>query len=1325
MWHDYRSGTDYDIYVQRIDSNGIAQWIDNGTAISTVNNDQRDPQIISDGRGGAIIVWNDYRSGTDYDIYAQRIASNGIVQWTTNGIAISTASEDQIDPQLTSDGAGGAIIAWWDARSIETSGYDIYAQRIDSNGITQWMANGTIISTETHNQMIPQMTCDGVGGAIIAWQDYRSGTNLHIYAQRINHNGITQWIANGTVISIASGSQLSPRITSDGGGGAIIAWKDSRSGVSYDIYAQRIDANGIVQWTANGTSVCAASGTQENPQIINDGAGGGIITWWDYRSSISGQDIYAQRIDSKGNVQWTVDGMAISTASGSQLSPKITSDGVGGAIIVWSNNAIGGYDIYAQRIDSEGNPQYIGNGTAIITASGEQVDVQITNNGKGDAIITWEDFRSGLFSDIYSTLIDSNGIPKWTANGKVICTAISDQYSSQITSDGTGGGIITWWDFRSGTNSDIYAQRINHNGITQWIANGTVISMASGHQWTPQIASDGIGGAVIVWEDFRSGSNWDIYAQRIDSNGMVKWTANGTIISTAINDQRYLQIISDGLGGAIIAWEDTRNGVGNSDIYAQRIDSDGASLWMANGTAVSTANENQRYLQLTSDGAGGAIIAWGDYRSGTDYDIYVQRIDSNGITQWAANGTALCTAINHQFRFQIAPDGLGGAIIAWEDARNGTGNSDIYAQRIDSNGVTLWMANGIAISTASESQGEPQITSDGLGGAIIAWGDYRSDFDSDIYTQRIDSNGNAQWMPNGTAISTSINDQISPQITKHGVGGAIIVWEDFRSGSNCDIYAQRIDSNGMVKWTANGTFISLANNDQNAPKMINDGVGGAIITWSDLRSGSHADVYAQRIRSSVPTSNHPNSIITFRNGSETINWTLYDDLGGGMYRVLANNTVGNFYTCINWTPWESNTLINVPINRSAPGTYEYTIEYYDYHIQYGIPNIVIVTIVDRLPRCTHPISILIDINKPKTINWTLIDDFGAGKYRILANNTVGNFYIWKNWTTWYNNSLITVPVNITNKGIYSYTIEYFDDRNQFGIPDTVTVTITDLLGPIITIISPNPNNNLFGKLAPNFIVKIEDLFLDAMWYSLDGGITNTTFTNNGSIYQTLWDTVGNGTVTIKFYANDTDGNIGIKEIKVRKDILGPIITIHDPTRDDEFYLAPVYELSMIEGNLDKIWYTLDEGNTNISISSLVGIIDQELWEEISPGAVWIRFYANDTLGNLGWEDVFIYKIRSPQDGIPGEWLILIITSFLGIAIISTVILITKQKIRKSRQFKKEKSIAKNELTKFEDKMSNFIITKLKEYYNEEWFKKGIPDNIKTQIEKIKKLPENI
>src|SRR5258708_1649183 len=95
--------------------------------------DRQDPTIVADGAGGAIITWQDNRNGPDLDIFAQRINAGGTPQWTADGVALCTAANNQQNPTIISDGAGGAIVTWHDARG--GTNFDIYAQRLNAAGV--------------------------------------------------------------------------------------------------------------------------------------------------------------------------------------------------------------------------------------------------------------------------------------------------------------------------------------------------------------------------------------------------------------------------------------------------------------------------------------------------------------------------------------------------------------------------------------------------------------------------------------------------------------------------------------------------------------------------------------------------------------------------------------------------------------------------------------------------------------------------------------------------------------------------------------------------------------------------------------------------------------------------------------------------------------------------------------------------------------------------------------------------------------------------------------------------------------------------------------
>ena len=59
------------------------------------------------------------------------LASPALAEWTPNGVPVCVASNDQINPAITADGAGGAFVVWRDKRSAPAR---IYAQRLDADG---------------------------------------------------------------------------------------------------------------------------------------------------------------------------------------------------------------------------------------------------------------------------------------------------------------------------------------------------------------------------------------------------------------------------------------------------------------------------------------------------------------------------------------------------------------------------------------------------------------------------------------------------------------------------------------------------------------------------------------------------------------------------------------------------------------------------------------------------------------------------------------------------------------------------------------------------------------------------------------------------------------------------------------------------------------------------------------------------------------------------------------------------------------------------------------------------------------------------------------
>jgi len=206
--------------------------------------------------------------------------------------------------------------------------------------------------------------------------------------------------------------------------------------------------------------------------------------------------------------------------------------------------------------------------------------------------------------------------------------------------------------------------------------------------------------------------------------------------------------------------------------------------------------------------------------------------------------------------------------------------------------------------------------------------------------------------------------------------------------------------------------------------------------------------------------------------------------------------------------------------------------------------------------------------------------------------------------------------------------------------------LEDTLSPNIIVNSPT-NNQLFSSEPPNFSVEISDPNLDTMWYSINGG-QNITFTSNGTLDQEIWDGPSDGTLTLRFYANDSAGNVAMTSIDVIKDATSPSITIMIP-EDDEIAgsNAPNFSVEITDPHLDTMWYSIN-GGQNITFTSN-GTINQQIWDGLSDGTVTLRFYANDSASNVATNSVEVKKDTSVQNGnqIPG---------FLGIIFVSITIM---------------------------------------------------------------------
>jgi hypothetical protein len=464
-----------------------------------------------------------------------------------------------------------------------------------------------------------------------------------------------------------SGYDGGSQVTTDGLGHWVAVWESNENlggtiGTDWDILVSRSTNNGAT-WTAVAalnTNAAADSGTDDSPQVTTDGLGRWVAVWKS-NDSLGGtigedNDILVSRSTDNG-ATWTAPvalNTNAATDSGYDTGPQVTSDGGSNWVAVWySDDTLGGtigtdFDILVSRSTDNGAtwtaPAALNTNAA--ADSGTDDSPQVTTDGLGRWVAVWRSDDSlgdtiGTDWDILVSRSINNGA-SWTAPAALNTNAATDtgwDHEPQVTTDGLGHWVAVWKSNDSlggtiGTDDDILVSRSTDNGAT-WTAPAPLNTNAAtdaGHDGGPQVATDGLGGWVAVWESNDSlggtiGTDGDILVSPSTDNGAT-WTAPAPLNTNAATDtgeDRYPQVTTDGLSRWAAAWRsnDSLGGTIGTDydiLYATEYTSPSAGR-------LSISLDTPTPLPL---GHFGESVAVGDVNGDTYADIVVGALYEGG-----------------------------------------------------------------------------------------------------------------------------------------------------------------------------------------------------------------------------------------------------------------------------------------------------------------------------------------------------------------------------------------------------------------------------------------------------------------------------------------------------------------------------------------------------------------------------------------------------------------------------------------------------------------------------------------------------------------------
>ena len=464
------------------------------------------------------------------------VAAPASAQWVPDGAVVCTATGEQLAPVVVSDGSGGVIVFWQDQRAVPTR---VRAQRLNAAGIAQWTAGGVVVSSLAGAQTAPVATVDAVGGAIVAWEQDGGGSGLDIWAQRLDGAGVRQWGANGALVSGSNGNQWRPLIVSDGRPvvvttpGAIIAYESTALDAG-DLYVTALDAAGAFRWA---TFAAVGPGRQGPAVMVNDGSGttqtnpkGVLLAWRDERVDPNEGEIYAQRVNSLGAPQWGAGGTLVCDSDALSGAPALVQVASATGIVAFSRFtglSRSDIEIRAERIGGAGS--WGVNGVSVCDFGGRRGEASLQRDGAFGAIVAWRDQRNFFKAQIYAQRVDQNGAPRWAEDGLQLG---GDQAAegALATAPASAGAVLAWTDRRHGSY-DVFAQRVDTTGTKLWNPWGMPATRAAGEQYSPVVIGDGAGGAILVWTDYRNQVDADLYAQRLFNGGIVDVEPNAPATS--------------------------------------------------------------------------------------------------------------------------------------------------------------------------------------------------------------------------------------------------------------------------------------------------------------------------------------------------------------------------------------------------------------------------------------------------------------------------------------------------------------------------------------------------------------------------------------------------------------------------------------------------------------------------------------------------------------------------------------------------------------------------------------------------------------------------
>ena len=566
----------------------------------------------------------------------------------------------------------------------------------------------------------------------------------------------------------------------------------------------------------------------------NDGEA--IFVWSDTRYGM--RNIFAHKVNGNGDLLWGEDGAVVTDLPGRQEDPVAITDGAGGVFVAWVDYRFDEQgDIFFQHLDNNGSIGLDAGGVALAQVAGKQISINMCTDSLGGVFVTWQDKRGGVHDDIYGTHISADYTVIAPGSGAPIVDATGDQNSKTIEYAGNNEAFIAWADFREGSNADVYAQRLDISMNYLFQANGLPVASTEQQELKPRATFVNATTSFIAWKE--GDENSKVLYQFVDDNGLV--FDNAKPISSNTSLQTAPRVKRSTAGEVFVNWKDLRNDPINGDQYFQKVDVNGDTQW-GDGVRMDFVDDIDFSARFSAGVQGDLNIVW---ERGTfpNVDIYFQNIGAAGEYS-LDDAVAISAEPNYQFAPILVGNALDGLFCIFGD--KGTGSIDLKVQKVGTSFNPVWEGSGI---TAME----------GLDGDIKYTDAYRIS-DEDIYFIWEDNRSSKKMYGsritnlelsaiNGRQLSFSDNsssetDFSTPKTIRTATGIYVATFDGLTGEKYIRI--NRLDEQLQNVWDENG--ISFSTNGM-ANVFLAESASGIVCFWSEITAMGTYDIFFQSIGS--------------------------------------------------------------------------------------------------------------------------------------------------------------------------------------------------------------------------------------------------------------------------------------------------------------------------------------------------------------------------------------------------------------------------------------------------------------------------------------------